>query len=72
METPGSLGGGHSWDRIPGQEPGTGAEAARKSAPSLPDHSVLCSHGFLYLLSFLPPLPSKKAPGEALSKVQPT
>ena len=34
--TPGSLGGGHSWDRILRQEPGTGAEAARKSVPFPP------------------------------------
>lgn len=55
--TPGSLGGGHSWDRIPGQEPGTGngAEAARKPAPSPPDHSV---RGSQFPHTFLPLLPS--------------
>lgn len=48
---------------------GTGAEAARKSksAPSLPEHSVLCSRlPHTVFPSFLPP---KLAPGGALSKV---
>lgn len=46
--TPGSLGGGHSWDRIPGREPEPRLPGSQ--SPSVPDHSVLCSrlpHTFL-------------------------
>lgn len=70
--TPGSLGGGHSWDRIPGQEPGTGAEAARKSVPFPPRSFCALLTASSHLPSFLPPSPSKLAPGGALTKVEPT
>ena len=53
--TPGSLGGGHSWDRIPRQEPGPELRLPGSQSPSLPDHSVLCSLlPHTYLPSFLP------------------
>lgn len=51
--TPGSLGGGHSWDRIPGQEPGTGAEAARKSVPFPPRSFCALLTASSHLPSFL-------------------
>ena len=52
--TPGGLGGGHSWDRILRQEPGTGAEAARKSVPFPPRSFCALLTASSHLPSYLP------------------